>query len=98
MHSDVPYDMNVCDCSRYDCSLIATIVLGGDRGECFQLQASILKSLESRVQSMIGRVLTSDRKASSDVKPRREHGSDAEHVTSHEHNKAQPKSHILNLR
>jgi hypothetical protein len=88
MHSDRAYDVNVFDCSLRDCSLIATIVLGRDRSECFLLEASILHSLDSRVQSMIVRCWTSARKASSSVKHRREYGSAAEQVISHKHNKA----------
>ncbi len=49
MHSDRAYDVNVFDCSLRDCSLIATIVLGRDRSECFLLEASILHSLDSPV-------------------------------------------------
>ncbi len=86
MHSDVAYDVDECDCSLRDCSLNASIVLGEDRSEGFLLEASMLKSLDSRVQRIILR--WSDRKASADVKHRRGHGSDAEQLISHKHNKA----------
>jgi hypothetical protein len=89
MHSDVAYDVDECDCSLHDCSLNASIVLGEDRSEgFFLLEASMLKSLDSRVQRIILRCWMSDRKASNDVKHRRGHGSDAEQLISHKHNKA----------
>ncbi len=97
MHSDAAYDVDDCDCSLRDCSLIASNVLGGDRSEGFLLEASMLKSLDSRVQSIILRCWRSDRKASSDVKHRRGHGSDAEQLISHKQNTPQPECHSLNL-
>ena len=82
MHSDVDDDVDECDCSLRDCSLNASIVMG------FLMEASMFKSLDSRVQRIIWRCWMSDRKASNDVKHRRGHGSDAEQLISHKHNKA----------
>jgi hypothetical protein len=76
MHSDAAYDVDDCDCSLRDCSLNASIVMG------FLLEASMFKSLDSRVQRIIWRCWMSDRKASCDFKHRRGHGSDAEQLNS----------------